>query len=89
METGKSFFIRDLLGDLISCRESGTLPSKQHTHTHTHIYRHTYTITHIYINIYIYIYIKRTFLTVCFFFFGSTTDVGQGLPVPTCRLGFQ
>ena len=24
-----------------------------------------------------------------FFFFGSTTDVGQGLPVPTCGLGFQ
>ena len=24
-----------------------------------------------------------------FFFFGSTTDVGQGLPVPTSELGFQ
>ena len=24
-----------------------------------------------------------------FFFFGSTTDVGQGLPVPTSGLGFQ
>ena len=24
-----------------------------------------------------------------FFFYGSTTVVGQGLPVPTCGLGFQ
>ena len=26
---------------------------------------------------------------VFFFFYGSTTVVGQGLPVPTCGLGFQ
>ena len=29
------------------------------------------------------------YFQIYFFFFDSTTDVGQGLPVPTCGLGFQ
>ena len=29
---------------------------------------------------------NRSFFFFFFFFFTSTTDVGQGLPVPTCRL---
>ena len=40
----------------------------------------------------IYLSVKKKIIYlghIFFFFFGSTTDVGQDLPVPTSGLGFQ